>query len=92
MAMIAGVLLLEDFYPEHFIASFAWPLLLQAGGMGVVVGSELELTSRADAAASAQPGSAQKRAGAVATVCCRTEVWESPLRRVNSTWPCAHGY
>ncbi|ONH34528.1 helicase-associated domain-containing protein [Protofrankia sp. BMG5.30] len=46
VATVAGVLTGGDFYREEPIAAFAWPLLLQAGGLAEVVGGRLQLTAR----------------------------------------------
>lgn len=35
-----------DFYPGEAIAAFAWPLLVQAGGLARLAGSKLELTAK----------------------------------------------
>jgi hypothetical protein len=43
---IADVLVAGDFYPDEPIASFAWPLLLQAGGLARLDGSRLDLTPK----------------------------------------------
>src|SRR4051794_16422499 len=43
---VAEVLVAGDFYPDEAIAAFAWPLLVQAGGMARLDGSGLGLTSR----------------------------------------------
>lgn len=43
---VAGVLVAGDFYPDDAIAAFAWPLLLQAGGLARLEGSRLALTPR----------------------------------------------
>ena len=42
---IAEVLSAGDFYPDLPIASYAWPLLLQAGGLAHLTGTKLQLTS-----------------------------------------------
>jgi len=39
-----------DFYPDEPIASFAWPLLLQAGGLAKIDGGRLRLTPKGRAA------------------------------------------
>jgi hypothetical protein len=44
VAAIAEVLVAGDFYPDEAIASFAWPLLLQAGGLARLEGTRLALT------------------------------------------------
>jgi hypothetical protein len=43
---VVTVLLRGDFYLMRPIASFAWPLLLQAGGLAEIVGGRLLLTAR----------------------------------------------
>lgn len=43
---VAGVLPGGDFYPNHDIAAFAWPLLLQCGGLAKVFGPKLQLTMK----------------------------------------------
>jgi hypothetical protein len=43
---VAEALVAGDFYPDEAIASFAWPLLLQAGGLARRDGTRLELTPR----------------------------------------------
>ncbi|MDP5185119.1 helicase-associated domain-containing protein [Blastococcus sp. BMG 814] len=43
---VAGVLVAGDFYPDDAIAAFAWPLLLQAGGLARLNGSRLALTPK----------------------------------------------
>lgn len=35
-----------DFYPNHAIAAFAWPLLVQAGGLANLSGAKLQLTPK----------------------------------------------
>jgi hypothetical protein len=37
-ATVADALVAGDFYPDEAIASFAWPLLLQAGGLARLEG------------------------------------------------------
>lgn len=39
-----------DFYVHEAIAAFAWPLLIQAGGLAVGVGTRLQLTAKGRAA------------------------------------------
>lgn len=39
-----------DFYPDHAIAAFAWPLLLQSGGLAKLDGTRLRLTPKGLAA------------------------------------------
>jgi XPB/Ssl2-like helicase family protein len=41
---VADVLIAGDFYPDDAIAAFAWPLLLQAGGLARLDGTRLALT------------------------------------------------
>lgn len=41
---VAEVLVAGDFYPDDPIAAFAWPLLLQAGGLARLDGTRLVLT------------------------------------------------
>jgi hypothetical protein len=41
---VADVLVAGDFYPDDAIAAFAWPLLLQAGGLARLEGTRLALT------------------------------------------------
>src|SRR3954462_3384222 len=43
---VADVLVAGDFYPDDAIAAFAWPLLLQAGGLVRLGGTRLALTPR----------------------------------------------
>lgn len=50
---IAQVLEGGDFYPDHEIQAFAWPLLLQAGGLAN--GPKLALTARGRAARTKDP-------------------------------------
>jgi len=44
-----------DFYPDEAIASFAWPLLVQAGGLAQLEGARLQLTPAGQAALSKPP-------------------------------------
>lgn len=46
VSAVADVLVAGDFYPDDAIAAFAWPLLLQAGGLARLNGSRLALTPR----------------------------------------------
>src|SRR4051794_32221356 len=46
VAAVVGVLDGGDFYPDEPIAAFAWPLLVQAGGLAELVGDRLQLTDR----------------------------------------------
>ena len=43
---VAEALVGGDFYPDEAIASFAWPLLLQAGGLARLDGTRLALTPK----------------------------------------------
>ena len=43
---ITDVLVAGDFYLHEPIASFAWPLLLQAGGLARLEGTRLDLTPK----------------------------------------------
>ncbi|MGF6885650.1 hypothetical protein ABIA39_007433 [Nocardia sp. GAS34] len=43
---IAGALADGDFYPDEPISAFAWPLLLQAGGLATTSASKLQLTPK----------------------------------------------
>ncbi|MGH3191485.1 MAG: hypothetical protein ACRDPY_42075 [Streptosporangiaceae bacterium] len=53
--LVEDVLVAGDFYDAgEPISAFAWPLLLQAGGLGQLAGTRLELTARG-AAALARP-------------------------------------
>jgi hypothetical protein len=46
VAQVSEVLDGGDFYPGEPIAAFAWPLLLQAGGLAQLVSGKLALTTR----------------------------------------------
>ncbi|WP_406045812.1 helicase-associated domain-containing protein [Micromonospora sp. NBC_00898] len=50
VAAVAEVLDGGDYYPAEPIAAFAWPLLLQAGGLAELAGGRLQLTDRGRAA------------------------------------------
>lgn len=43
---VDDVLVAGDFYPDDALAAFAWPLLLQAGGLARLEGSRLALTPK----------------------------------------------
>jgi Helicase conserved C-terminal domain len=43
---VAEALVAGDFYPDEAIAAFAWPLLLQAGGLARLDGTRLALTPK----------------------------------------------
>jgi len=53
VAAVAAVLQGGDFYPTEPIAAFAWPLLLQAGGLAQLAGGKLALTTRGQKALAA---------------------------------------
>jgi hypothetical protein len=46
VALVEDALVAGDYYEREPIASFAWPLLLQVGGLARRAGTALELTSR----------------------------------------------
>jgi hypothetical protein len=46
VALVEDALVAGDYYEREPIASFAWPLLLQVGGLARRAGTTLELTSR----------------------------------------------
>ena len=46
VAQVGQVLDAGDFYPDEAIAAFAWPLLLQAGGLAQLTTGKLALTAR----------------------------------------------
>ncbi len=50
VALVEDVLVAGDYYDSEPIASFAWPLLLQVGGLAHRAGTRLELTTRGRAA------------------------------------------
>ena len=52
---VVEALVAADFYPDEAIASFAWPLLLQAGGLARLDGTRLTLTPKGRKALG-QPG------------------------------------
>ena len=55
VAAVAAVLAGGDFYPTEPIAAYAWPLLLQAGGLAELAGSRLQLTAKGRAALGRPP-------------------------------------
>ncbi|UWZ36233.1 helicase-associated domain-containing protein [Dactylosporangium roseum] len=55
VAGVAEVLAGGDFYPTEPIAAFAWPLLIQAGGLAELAGSRLHLTAKGHAALGRPP-------------------------------------
>jgi hypothetical protein len=50
MAQVAHVLCAGEFYNGEAMASFAWPLLLQAGGLAELAGTKMVLTERGNKA------------------------------------------
>ncbi|MGH3863379.1 helicase-associated domain-containing protein [Actinokineospora sp.] len=46
VATVAAALVDGDFYADQAIAAFAWPLLVQAGGLAELSGGRLRLTAR----------------------------------------------
>jgi hypothetical protein len=52
---VAAALQDGDFYPDDPIAAFAWPLLIQAGGLARIAGGKLELTPKGRKALSDEP-------------------------------------
>ena len=52
---VEGVLEEGDFYADGAIAAFAWPLLVQAGGLAELAGGRLQLTARGRRALQAPP-------------------------------------
>jgi hypothetical protein len=55
VAGVAEVLARGDFYSTEPIAAFAWPLLIQAGGLAELAGSRLQLTTKGRAALGRPP-------------------------------------
>ena len=55
VASMSDVLAGGDFYPDHEIMAFAWPLLLQAGGLAELAGGRMQLTARGRAANGKDP-------------------------------------
>ena len=47
---VAKTLSAGDFYPDEPIAAFAWPMLVQAGGLAEITGGKLQLTAKGRAA------------------------------------------
>jgi hypothetical protein len=56
VAAVSQVLVAGDFYPVEPVSAFAWPLLVQAGGLADLAGGRLQLTARGRAALGRQPG------------------------------------
>ncbi|MDN5764959.1 MAG: helicase-associated domain-containing protein [Humibacillus sp.] len=52
LIMVAEALTGGDFYRDEAIAAYAWPLIVQAGGLATVSGGKLQLTARGRAALS----------------------------------------
>jgi hypothetical protein len=52
---VAKTLSAGDFYPDEAIAGFAWPLLVQAGGLAEIAGGKLQLTAKGRAASAGRP-------------------------------------
>lgn len=52
---LAGLLRDGDFYPDEGIAAYAWPLIIQAGGLTELAGTRMQLTARGRKALSAAP-------------------------------------
>jgi hypothetical protein len=55
VSAVAEVLAGGDFYPAEPIAAFAWPLLIQAGGLAELAGAKLQLTANGRAAVGRPP-------------------------------------
>lgn len=55
VSAVAQVLAGGDFYPGEPIAAFAWPLLIQAGGLAELAGGRLQLTAKGRAALGRPP-------------------------------------
>lgn len=55
VASLAGLLVRGDFYSDEAIAAYAWPLLIQAGGLAELAGTRLQLTAHGRKALSAPP-------------------------------------
>jgi hypothetical protein len=66
VAAVAEVLAAGDFYPVEPIAAFAWPLLVQAGGLAELAGGRLRLTAKGHAALGRPPAE---------TVCALWRSW-----------------
>lgn len=52
VVMVREALWAGDFYRDDAIAAYAWPLVVQAGGLATVSGGKLQLTARGRAASS----------------------------------------
>jgi hypothetical protein len=55
VSTVAEVLAGGDFYPAEPIAAYAWPLVIQAGGLAELAGSRLQLTAKGRAALGRPP-------------------------------------
>jgi hypothetical protein len=55
VATVSGALQDGDFYPDEPIAAFAWPLLVQAGGLARITGGKLALTPKGRKALADEP-------------------------------------
>lgn len=55
VAAVAEVLAAGDFYSTEPIAAFAWPVLIQAGGLAELAGGRLQLTAKGRAALGRAP-------------------------------------
>jgi hypothetical protein len=55
VAVVSQALVGGDFYPAEPISAFAWPLLVQAGGLAELAGGRLRLTARGRAALTGPP-------------------------------------
>ncbi|MFT4167046.1 MAG: hypothetical protein QM650_17550 [Microlunatus sp.] len=55
MAELSGHLVQGDFYEDESIASFAWPLIVQAGGLAKLESGRLQLTAKGRAALNRPP-------------------------------------
>lgn len=60
---IAEVLATGDFYPDLPIAAYAWPLLVQAGGLAELAGGRLVLSTRGRAALIKPPAQTIRHCG-----------------------------
>ncbi|MCH5641233.1 MULTISPECIES: helicase-associated domain-containing protein [unclassified Gordonia (in: high G+C Gram-positive bacteria)] len=55
VGLVASHLINGDFYPDDAIAAFAWPLLIQSGGLANLDGTRLALTPKGRAALGKPP-------------------------------------
>jgi hypothetical protein len=58
IALVTEVLQDGDFYPDHAIAAFAWPLLVQAARLAELAGGRMQLTPRGRATLAKAPSGA----------------------------------